>query len=617
MSDLRRFYFDDGKSRKRWHVDVRGKTQTVEYGKLGGSLKESTKLFQSPTAAVEQTAKLIANKKREGYIEINPSRLEIGRIPGMRKATETQVKAFETRIGCRLPEEYRNFLQTLNGGIPNPDCVCVPGMEGIDNVGVGVLFHLRASKPSSDELSFEMERANTLLPPGHLPIAGSSDLFTLSLRPKTFGAVYWWFHETKDLDDDGNFLESAGYLLAGSFDEFLTRIALLFGNDEELEAAPTAQAGGRAEKKPKATIRRLLALIKHDHTPAKVQEIEHVVTELGDLSGIQDGDWPFANIDSPQLVHCLLKAGLNPEITDTDHHSLLWQCAGNRECIDLLVEQGVNIHRRSGSDAETALMRAIYSEDLPAVKRLVQLEANPTLRLSWPIEDKLVKNQKLREIVEKARADWKSQEGQRQIAQQAAAKLRLAANQDKPKRPKPTLKQLLQLLMHDYIPEEFEQIEEIEDLITELGDLRGIQDSEWPQIDRFEDPRLLRALLAAGLNPEITAKDGRSLLGQCVMSPECISLLLERGIDVDRRNSSDGETALMRATYKGDQECVKRLLSAGADPTLEFSPFAKVMLSMNKKMTALIDAARIDWNRNTGTKSSKSAAAKKGEQTKT
>jgi len=30
-------------------------------------------------------------------------------------------------------------------------------------------------------------------------------------------------HKTEELDDDGNFLESAGYLLAGSFDEFLTR----------------------------------------------------------------------------------------------------------------------------------------------------------------------------------------------------------------------------------------------------------------------------------------------------------------------------------------------------------------------------------------------------------
>ncbi|MBS0202518.1 MAG: ankyrin repeat domain-containing protein [Planctomycetes bacterium] len=608
MSASRRFYFDDGRSRKRWHVQAQGKSQVVHYGRLGGSLRESKKAFKSPAEATEQTEKLIATKKREGYLEINPARLEIKRLPGIRAATEEQIKALEKRIGCGLSEEYRQFLRTQNGGHPNPDCVAVVGVEGIDNVGVGALFHLQPSKPGGDELMSQLESAGKLLPPGHLPIAGSSDLFTLSLKPKTFGSVFWFFHETDELDDDGNFLESAGYLLAGSFDEFLTRIALPFGDTEELESAPSASAGGMAQKTPKATIRRLLALIKHDHTPEKVQEIEHVVTELGDLSGIQDGQWPFINIDSPQVLRCLLNAGLNPEINDNYQQSLLWQCAGNRECIDLLVKHGVNIHRRSGSEAETALMRAIYVENIPAVKRLVQLGANPTLRLSWPIEDKLEENAKLRKVVEKARADWRSHKEQRKETPQAVLKPKHATGEKKQKKPKPTLKRLLQLLKHDYIPEEFDGIEEIEEVITELGDVSGIQDGQWPTIDRFEEPRLLRSLLAAGLNPEITAKDGSSLLSQCVMSPECIDLLIKQGVTVDRPDRG-GETALMRATYMGDEECVKRLLAAGADPTLEFSSFAKVMLNMKVKMKAFIEAARDEWKQNRGKrKSSKSVA---------
>lgn len=610
MSELRRFYFDDGQSRKRWHVQTQGKSQIVHYGKLGGSLRESKKSFATPTEAVQQSEKLIAEKKRDGYIEINPARLEITRLKQVPKATETQVKAFEKRIGCSLPEEYRNFLMTYNGGQPNPDCVAVPGVEGIDNVGVGVFMHLRATKPAMDELSYEVERVKTLLPSGHLPIAGSSDLFTLSLKPKTFGSVYWWFHETEELDDEGNFLEAAGYLLAGSFDEFLTRISLLFGDTQEVESAATTEPGIAAPKRPKATIRRLLALVKHDHTPEKVTEIEEVVKELGDLSGIQDGDWPFINIDNPQVIRCLLVAGLKPEIIDTDGHSLLWQCAGNREGIDLLVERGVNIHRRSGHDAETALMRAIYVEDIPAVSRLLQLGANPALRLSSPIADKLEKNAKLQKIVEKARAVWRSNDQQRREAQQAALKLKIAANEKTPRKAKPTLKRLLQLLQHDYIPEEFDQVEEIEIVIAELGDVSGIQDGQWPNIDRFEDPRLLRSLLAAGLNPEITAKGGRSLLCQCVMSPECIGLLVEQGVAIDRCDEG-GETALMRATYMGDEECVQRLLAAGADPTLEFTKFAKVMLGFRAKMTAYIESARDDWNRKLKKGSSKSVAEKK------
>ena len=132
-------------------------------------------------------------KKREGYIEVNPSRLEITRLKGKRRATEKQVKALEEGIGCKLPEEYRSFLKTYNGGIPNPDCIEVPGVDGIANVGVGMLYYLQPSMPTVNELSYEIERVRELIPEGHLPIAGSSDLFTLSLRPKTSGSVYWWF----------------------------------------------------------------------------------------------------------------------------------------------------------------------------------------------------------------------------------------------------------------------------------------------------------------------------------------------------------------------------------------------------------------------------------------
>jgi len=611
MPDLRRFYFDDGYSRKRWHVQMKGKAQVVQYGRLGGSLRESKKSFKTPAEAAEKTEKLIASKSRDGYSEINPSRLEIVQLKGKRKATEQQVKALEKQIGCSLPGEYRNFLKTINGGRPNPDCVQVPGVEGIDNVvGVGSLFHLQPSQPGVDELSHEFERAGELLPEGHLPIAGSSDVFTLSLKPKTFGSVYWWFHETEELDDDGNFLESAGYLLAGSFDEFLTRIALLFGDDEEFEVETTSQSGATA-KKPKATIKRLLRLVNHDLTPKKVKEIEQVVKELGDLGGIQDGEWPFNNIDSPRVVRCLLKAGLNPEITDTEKHSLLWQCATHPECVKLLLEHGADIDRHSGSHGETALMRAISLENIPAVKRLLQLGADPTVRLSKPSKNTLQYNEKLRKLIEKARVEWPKNKKKKTTSQQATAKPKTASPEKKKKGPKPTINRLLRLMKHDHITD-YEDFGEIIELITDLGDLSGIPDGKWPIIDKFENPHLLRCLLEAGLNPEITDKGGNSLLSRCVMHPECIDLLLERGVAVDRRSGRNhDETALMRATWIGDEECVQRLLDAGANPTLEFDSFAKVMLNMDEEMAAVLESARDDWRRNKRKKKKKATAKKK------
>ena len=50
------------------------------------------------------------------------------------------------------------------------------------------------------------------------------DIFTLSLN-RHFGCVYFWDHETDTFENDEKFIQSDGHLLAGSFDEFLARIA--------------------------------------------------------------------------------------------------------------------------------------------------------------------------------------------------------------------------------------------------------------------------------------------------------------------------------------------------------------------------------------------------------
>jgi hypothetical protein len=167
------------------------------------------------------------------------------------------------------------------------------------------------------------------------------------------------------------------------------------------------------------------------------------------------------------------------------------------------------------------------------------------------------------------------------------------------KGPKPTLRRLVQLLQHDHI-QEGEVIDGVDELVAELGDISAIQDGQWPTIDKLEHPQLLRTLLDAGLNPEVTDKAGNTLLCQCVSHPDCIDLLVKRGVNVDRRNAKD-ETALMRASYVGQPDCVQRLLDAGANPTLEFSSFAKVMIGMDQEMNAFIESARAKWHRQNST----------------
>jgi hypothetical protein len=132
-------------------------------------------------------------------------------------------------------------------------------------------------------------------------------------------------------------------------------------------------------------------------------------------------------------------------------------------------------------------------------------------------------------------------------------------------------------------------------MIEAVGDISGIENGQWPAIDKFEDPQLLASLLSAGLSPNITDKKGNPILYQCGSHPDCLALLLKAGANPDGA-SSKGETALMRAACVGDIVCVQVLLDGGADPTIEFPPFTRVMIGFSDDMTAYIEKARKKWN---------------------
>ena len=198
-------------------------------------------------------------------------------------------------------------------------------------------------------------------------------------------------------------LNRRGHLLASSFDEFLTRIALVIDEDDEQELEVSPNRGG----KPKPTIRTLLSLLKHESHGHKDQSDRE--NRKADRRLEWHSKWRMAIHQHFGRSCPALPAPREPKPGDhrmPKDHTLLWQCASSKECIDLLAKQGVDIDRRGGSPRETALMRAIFLEIIPAVKRLVQLGANPTLRMGSHINTKIKFNAKLKRVVDKAKADW-------------------------------------------------------------------------------------------------------------------------------------------------------------------------------------------------------------------
>jgi len=234
-----RYFFDDGDSRKFWTCSQRGKKQTISHGRIGTAGRETIKTFPTPSEAKENTAKLVEQKLKKGYNKVAPENLKITRPKGTRKATEAQVLKLEKHIGSKLPSEYRNFLLTQNGGLSDPNYVEIPEMAHIEAVDVGYIFGIYPlTRPEFTACiyRFGQDIKGVGLPEGHLPIAGSGDAYSISLLEKR-GCVYFWDHEGpnsyEDEDEDGNviFNMSHASLLAGTFNEFLTRISLFVVDD--------------------------------------------------------------------------------------------------------------------------------------------------------------------------------------------------------------------------------------------------------------------------------------------------------------------------------------------------------------------------------------------------
>lgn len=79
---------------------------------------------------------------------------------------------------------------------------------------------------------------------------------------------------------------------------------------------------------------------------------------------------------------------------------------------------------------------------------------------------------------------------------------------------------------------------------------------------------MLESLLAAGSDPNAATSMGETLLMTCVGTgaADAVAMLLERGAaDVNAREASYGQTALMRAAARDNPEIVRLLLAHGAD----------------------------------------------------
>lgn len=107
--------------------------------------------------------------------------------------SEADIASFEQQIGGTLPDDYRDFLVTTNGGVPEVRFVNDPvrelvGVEGFFSVG-----EVQGELSMSDALATWGGRyPNDMLP---LALCGGSNLLLLTLGGQSTNPVYYWEHD--------------------------------------------------------------------------------------------------------------------------------------------------------------------------------------------------------------------------------------------------------------------------------------------------------------------------------------------------------------------------------------------------------------------------------------
>ena len=148
--------------------------------------------------------------------------------PQSPKASEEEIQEFESQLGIRLPEEYRNYLLKHNGALPRKLDYWMPGEKNwIESVHE--MYALLSTDHPRSIRQFLTEDYG--VPSGWLPIANSGygDFTVISMLEEDFGAIYYLFHEVHGYDPTER--TRGVYKLASSFTEWIHGLEDLSNHD--------------------------------------------------------------------------------------------------------------------------------------------------------------------------------------------------------------------------------------------------------------------------------------------------------------------------------------------------------------------------------------------------
>ncbi len=138
------------------------------------------------------------------------------------KTDVVTINKFEEIIGKTLPDDYRNFLLTFNGGKPESNEFEIPDERNAAGVN---LFYGILGKLEWGDLLFQRKALLDRIPHDVLPIGEASmgNAVCVSLQAATFGKVFFWDHEAEA--GEGEIATFSNLHLVGdSFEDFFAKL---------------------------------------------------------------------------------------------------------------------------------------------------------------------------------------------------------------------------------------------------------------------------------------------------------------------------------------------------------------------------------------------------------
>jgi predicted DNA-binding WGR domain protein len=113
--NVKKLHYSDGKSDKFWTITIEGNSHTVHYGRVGTNGQTQTKEFSTDAEALKSYEKLVQQKLKKGYVEVNSDTNLIQETPAENKTElqDTQQKEFTATSSDSPDSDSNQSVQDL------------------------------------------------------------------------------------------------------------------------------------------------------------------------------------------------------------------------------------------------------------------------------------------------------------------------------------------------------------------------------------------------------------------------------------------------------------------------------------------------------------------------